>query len=83
MARSLFFKPRSKRIARIITIRNPAAFRRGMKILMQDGLTLSERRALILAKNRARVILRRTDLSSKEVRQMTEISRVRIPPLKR
>ncbi|HEC39488.1 hypothetical protein LCGC14_0577090 [marine sediment metagenome] len=77
--RTLFFPPRSKRLARIISIKNPAAFRKSIRTLRRNGLTLRERRALILAQNRATAQLGRRNLSAKERCEFTEISKIQIP----
>lgn len=79
ITRSLFFPPKNKRLARIITITSPAAFRRSIKVLMKDGLSVTERKALILARTRAKVQLKRKNLSDKERKQMLAISKIRIP----
>lgn len=77
--KSLFFPPKNKRLARAISIETPNAFRNSIRRLMRNGLSLEEFRALNLAKTRARLALRRPNLSLSEERQMREISRVRIP----
>ncbi len=76
---SLFFKAKDPRLARDITIVSPTAFRRSIKKLVNGGLTLKERRALILAQNRAKAQLKRTKLSGKERKQFFQISQIKIP----
>lgn len=78
---SLFFAPTSKRLARDITISSPSGFRRSIATIKQDGVTLKERRALILAQNRARVQLNRKNLSLKERIEFRAISAMRIPKI--
>jgi len=78
MVKTLFFKPKSKRLAKIISITSPTAFRKAIKILKKGGLTLTERRALILAQNRAKAILKRKTLSTKERKQFEAIAKIKI-----
>ncbi len=77
--KSLFFPAKNKRLARIISIKSPASFKRSIKVLKKGGVTLTEKRALLLARNRAAVQLRRRNLSSKERKQFTIISKITIP----
>ncbi len=77
---SLFFAPTDPRLARDISIRSPREFRRSIRILSKGGLTLKERRGLILAQNRAKAQLNRKNLSAPERREFKEISRIKIPP---
>lgn len=79
--RSLFSKPKSKRLARIIDITSPTAFKRSIRILKKGGLTLREKRALVLARNRAGAQLKRKNLSMKERVQFGRISKMRLPPV--
>ena len=78
MAKTLFFPPKHKALAGKISIESPSAFRESVKVLRKGGLTIRERRALVLARTRAKMQLRRKNLSTKERRQFKEISRVRI-----
>ncbi len=78
---TLFTKPKSKRLARIIDITSPTAFRRSIKILKKGGLDLKEKRALVLARNRAGAQLKRKNLSAKERKQFREITKTNIPKL--
>ncbi len=78
--RTLFFAPKDPRLARIIKIDTPSNFRKSIRILSKGGLTLKERRALILAQNRAKAQLGRKNLSPSERREFTEISREKILP---
>lgn len=77
--KGLFFKPKDKALARKITIKTPAGFRRSIRILKKNGITTKEKRALNLARNRARVQLLRKNLSIKERRQFTMISKIKLP----
>lgn len=79
--RSLFFPPKNRRIARIISIRSPSAFRGSIRELKRGGLTTTEKRALVLAQNRANAQLRRSNLSARERRQFREIKRIRLPKI--
>ncbi len=81
--RTLFFKPKSKRLARDITIKSPTGFRKSIRTLRKRGLTLREKRALVLAQNRARAQLKRRNLSRKERRQFTQISKIKIPKVRK
>ncbi len=76
--RSLFFKAKSKRLARDISIVDPAAFRKSIRTLKKGGLTTKEKRALVLARNRAAAQLKRKALSPKERREFREISKQKI-----
>ncbi len=73
--------PKSKRIARIINITSPTAFRESIRKLKKGGLSLQEKRALVLAQNRAAAQLDRRDLSGKERKQFKAIKRIRLPPI--
>lgn len=75
----LFEPAKNKRLARIISIETPAKFRASIKTLSKDGTTLKEFRALNLAKTRAKLQLKRPNLSAKERREFTAISKMRLP----
>ncbi len=82
MARpTLFFKPASRRLARDISITSPNAFEDSIKRLKQGGITVKEKRALVLAQNRARAQLSRKNLSLKEKIQFTVIATKRLPKI--
>lgn len=81
--KSIFFPPKDKVLARKISIKSPAAFRRSINKLKKNGITLKEFRALNLAKTRAKVTLKRKTLSDRERKQFTTISRMRIPKIKK
>jgi len=76
---SLFFPAKNKRIARIIDITSPSAFRKSIKTLQKGGLSLEEKRALVLARNRAAAQLKRRNLSNKERKQMRAIKNMPLP----
>lgn len=79
ITKSIFFPPKDKALAKKISITSPAAFRRSIRELKRGGVTLKERRALILAKTRATVQLKRNNLSNKERKQFRTISQMNIP----
>lgn len=79
ITKSIFFPPKDKALARKISIRSPREFRNSIRKLRIGGITLKERRALILAKTRATVQLKRNNLSAKEKRQFRSISQINIP----
>jgi hypothetical protein len=81
--KTIFFPPKNQRLADIVSIESPAAFRRSIKVLAADGLDAREKRALVLAQNRARAMLRRRTLSPKERREFEEIARIPLPPVGR
>ena len=76
--KTVFFKARSKRLAKIISIKSPSAFRKSIATLKKGGLTTREKRALVLARTRAKLQLRRKNLSAKERKQMRAISKMKI-----
>ena len=79
--KTLFFPAKSKRLARIISIKSPTAFRKSIRTLKKGGLKTNEKRALVLAQNRARAILKKKNLSIKERKQFREISKIKIPKI--
>ena len=79
--KSLFFPPKNKRLARTITIKTPSAFRKSIRTLTKGGVTVTEKKALALAKKRAVVQLKKGDLSTKERSQFTMISKIKLPKL--
>lgn len=80
MTNSLFnSKVQNKKLASKISITSPTAFRNSIRQVGKNGYTLEELRALQLAENRAKAQLKRKDLSSKERKQLKEISKVKIP----
>lgn len=79
ITKSIFFPPKDKALARKISITSPSAFRKSIRELKKGGITLKERQALILAKTRATVQLKRNNLSNKERKQFRTISQMNIP----
>ncbi len=78
--KGLFFPPKSKKLADIISIASPTAFRESIRILSKKGyLTLREYRALLLAQNRAKAMLKRKNLSARERKELKEIASIKIP----
>lgn len=75
----VFGQSKNKLLAKRVSITSPSAFMRSIRMLRKRGLTLREFRALTLAKTRAKLQLRRKNLSSKERKQLRAISRIRIP----
>jgi len=78
---TLFGPPKSKRIARIINITSPTAFKESIRKLKKGGLSGTEKKALVLARNRAGAQLGRKNLSSKERVQFRKIKKMKLPPV--
>ena len=76
---SLFFAPISKKLAASVSISSPCEFRQSINRLKKGGISMKEKKALVLAQNRAKAQLRRKDLSMKEREEFTRISLIRIP----
>ena len=83
ITKSIFFKPRNKKLARKISIRTPSEFRASIAKIRKAGVTLEEKRALALARTRAKVQLMRKNLSPKERRQFKAISIMKLPKVNR
>lgn len=81
--KSIFFKPKDKLLARKISITSPTSFRESIRKLKQGGLNTKEKRALVLAQNRARAQLKRKHLSMKERKQFRQISNIKLPKISR
>lgn len=81
--KTMFFPPKHKSISEKITIISPSAFRESIRTLKKDGLSLNEYRALVLAKNRARAMLKKKNLTSRERKQLKIISKIKIPNYKK
>ena len=77
---TLFGKSKHKWLADAITIKTPAGFRESIRKLKKSGggLSLLEYRGLVLAQNRAKAMLKRKNLSSRERKQLREISKIKI-----
>ena len=81
--KTIFFPPRHRNLARIISIESPAAFRRAIQTLKRGGLNVTEKRALVLAQNRAKAMLKKRNLSARERRELQAIARMRLPEVTR
>jgi len=81
MKKTLFFKAKNPKLAKAISITSPSSFRQSIKKVKKlKGLKpTTKRRALIAAKNRAKVQLKRKGLSIKERKQFSAISKTNIP----
>ena len=77
--KSLFFPVKDKALARKISIESPRAFKASIKKVSVNGITLKEKKALTLAKTRAKVQLRRPNLSFKERKQFFAIANMKLP----
>jgi len=77
--KTIFFPPRHKKLADIISIESPAAFRESIRKLKRMGIGATEKRALVLAQNRAKAMLKKRSLSAKERRELQAIARMRLP----
>lgn len=77
--RSIFFPAKSKRLARIVSIKSPAAFKKSISTLTKGGLTTQEKRSLVLARTRAAAQLKRKTLSTKERTEFKAIANMKIP----
>lgn len=79
--RTLFFPAKDERLARKVSTESPRRFRGSIRKVKRDGrVTAEEKRALVLARNRAAAQLQRKDLSPSERRQFRRIRRTRLPP---
>ena len=82
--RSVFnlMKKPDPRKAKLVSIKSPEAFRKSIKALKKGRFVESERKSLTLARTRATLQLKRKNLSMKERKQFTKISKMRIPNVK-
>jgi hypothetical protein len=81
--RTIFFPPRRKTLADIISIASPAAFRESIRQLKRGGITATEKRALVLARNRAKAMLKKRSLSARERKELEAIARMPLPAVTR
>ena len=79
--KTIFFEPKHKKLADIISIESPAAFRRSIRTLRKMGIGAREKRALVLAQNRARAMLKKKNLSEKERKELQAIAAMPLPPV--
>jgi hypothetical protein len=77
--KTIFFPPKNRKLAAIISIESPAAFRASIRKLKAMGIGAREKRALVLAQNRARAMLKKKSLSEKERRELAAIARTPLP----
>jgi len=82
--KTIFFPPKSKRLAKAISIESPTEFRKSIgRVRRMKGVKPSTKvKALVLAQNRARAQLLRRNLSGREQREMRTISNITIPSIK-
>lgn len=77
--KSVFFPPKDKALAAKIRISSPEAFRKSIRELSKNGISMKEKKALVLAQTRARAQTLRPNLSPKERKQFNMIAKMRIP----
>ena len=77
----LFSKPKNPKLAKAISITSPSAFNKSIKKVkgMSGFSETTKKRALVLAKNRAKVQLKRKNLSTKERKEFKKIASTKIP----
>ncbi len=80
---SLFFAPRNKALANKISITSTLAFDQSIQRIKKGGVTLEEKRGLVVAQNRARAQLQRKNLSLKERIEFNVIAGRRLPKVTR
>ena len=89
MARSrrngLFGPPKSKRLARIITIKSPAAFKKSISTLKGKGgkVSTQAKQALTLARTRAAMQLKRKNLKPETRKKFRTISKMKLPEVRK
>ncbi len=81
--KTIFFAPKERKLADIISIESPAAFKESIRTLKKMGIGAREKRALVLAQNRAKAMLEKRSLSENERRQLEEIARMPLPDVTR
>lgn len=81
--KTLFFPPKHKRLAKIITIESPSKARKAARQLLKEcrklkraDAILLRARAMQLAANRAKAMLNRKNLSKKERRELKEVAKI-------
>lgn len=81
---SLFFPAKNKRLSAAISIKNPSAFKTSIsRVRKIKGISpTTKKRALVLARTRAKVALNRSNLSTKEQREMRKIAKTPIGAFK-
>ncbi len=81
--KNIFFAPKDKKLAAMISIRTPGQFNKSIEKLKKRGITVRENKALNKAKSRAKVQLKRKNLSIRERNQMRAIAMTPIPRVTR
>jgi hypothetical protein len=81
--KTIFFPPKHRDLADIISIESPAAFRQSIRTLKKMGIGAREKRALVLAQNRAKAMLKKRNLSESERKELEEIARMPLPEVAR
>ncbi|HEX9820140.1 MAG TPA: hypothetical protein VGD07_11070 [Methylomirabilota bacterium] len=66
-----------------ISIESPAAFRESVRKLKRMGVGPREKRALVLAQNRAKAMLKKKTLSEKERKELQAIAGTPLPEVTR
>jgi hypothetical protein len=79
--KTIFFPPKNRKLAELISIGSPQAFRQSIRKVQRIGIGAREKRALVLAKNRAKAMLKKRSLSPKERREFETIARMPLPPV--
>jgi hypothetical protein len=77
--KTLFFKPKNKSLAKIITITSVKGFKDSIRKLRKKGITTEEKRALVLAQNRARAHLKKKTLSPSVRKRFKAIAKLKLP----
>lgn len=77
-----YFGKRDQSVRRV-SVESPVAFMQSMAVLRRGGLRTAEKKALIMAQNRALAQLNRKDLSNKERGEFATIARFKLPPVTR
>ena len=81
--KTMFFPPRHKAIAKIISIEDPKKARKAVKTLLRKAKKTKRRstkvlikRSMVLAANRAAASAKRKRLSAKERRELRTVARI-------
>ncbi len=78
---TLFTKPKSPRLARLVDLTSPTAFKEGLRKAKKGGFTLQEKRAFVQGRNIAGAQLKRKNLSMKERKQFRAIMNTKLPKI--
>ena len=81
MSKTMFNKPKSAKLAKIVNIENPTKARKATATLKREFQSAKSRekkvhikRSAVLAANRAEAMTRKRDLSPKEKKELKEVS---------